>query len=423
MCIFATISNSISLNFEHFIAKRLLTTKDHKSSISAPIIKIAITAIALGMIMMIVSIATGIGLQQKIRQKVAAFSGHIIISNFNGNESDVSTEPISIHQNFYPKFKTIEGISHVQAVATKVGIIRTATDFEGIIYKGVGKDYDWNNIKEYLVAGTIPNLNGQLINEIVISEYLANRLNLKLGTTFNTFFMKQNGNGLPNIRRFKIVGIYNSGLQEFDSSYILGDLRHLQRMNRWSPDQVGCFEVFITDFTQIKQKGDEVYQETSSVLKSQTIEEKFSYIFDWLKLFDFNIVVILIIMIVVSTINMVVALLVLILERTQMIGILKSMGANNWSIRKLFLYNAFYLILRGLFWGNFIGIGFLVIQKYFGIIKLPPENYYVTVAPVDINLFYIALLNIGTVLVCLLVLLIPSYLITKIVPAKTIRFD
>jgi lipoprotein-releasing system permease protein len=423
LCIFATISNSISLNFEHFIAKRLLTTKDHKSSISAPIIKIAITAIALGMIMMIVSIATGIGLQQKIRQKVAAFSGHIIISNFNGNESDVSTEPISIHQNFYPKFKTIEGISHVQAVATKVGIIRTATDFEGIIYKGVGKDYNWNNIKEYLVAGSIPNLNGQLNNEIVISEYLANRLNLKLGTTFNTFFMKQNGNGLPNIRRFKIVGIYNSGLQEFDSSYILGDLRHLQRMNRWSPDQVGCFEVFITDFTQIKQKGDEVYQETSSVLKSQTIEEKFSYIFDWLKLFDFNIVVILIIMIVVSTINMVVALLVLILERTQMIGILKSMGANNWSIRKLFLYNAFYLILRGLFWGNFIGIGFLVIQKYFGIIKLPPENYYVTVAPVDINLFYIALLNVGTVLVCLLVLLIPSYLITKIVPAKTIRFD
>jgi lipoprotein-releasing system permease protein len=411
------------LNFEHFIAKRLLTTKDHKSSISAPIKKIAITAIALGMIMMIVSIATGIGLQQKIRQKVAAFSGHIIISNFNGNESDVSTEPISIHQNFYPKFKTIEGIKHVQAVATKVGIIRTATDFEGIIYKGVGKDYDWNNIKEYLVAGTIPNLNGQLNNEIVISEYLANRLNLKLGTTFNTFFMKQNGNGLPNIRRFKIVGIYNSGLQEFDSSYILGDIRHLQRMNRWSPDQVGCFEVFISDFTQIKQKGDEVYQETSSVLKSQTIEEKYSYIFDWLKLFDFNIVVILIIMIVVSTINMVVALLVLILERTQMIGILKSMGANNWSIRKIFLYNAYYLILRGLFWGNFIGIGLLVIQKYFGIIKLPPENYYVTVAPVDINLLFIAALNIGTVVVCLIVLLIPSYLITKIVPAKTIRFD
>jgi len=375
------------------------------------------------MIMMIVSVATGIGLQQKIRQKVAAFSGHIIITNFNGNESDVSTEPISTHQKFYPKFKNIQGISHVQAVATKVGIIRTPTSFEGIVYKGVGKDYNWDNIKEYLISGTIPNLQAQLNNEIVISQYLSNRLNLKLGDNFNTFFMKQGGNGLPNSRRFKIVGIYNSGLQEFDASYIIGDIRHIQKMNKWTPDQVGSFEVFIDDFTQIKQKGEEVYNETSSILNTQTIEEKFSYIFDWLKLFDFNILVILIIMIIVSTINMVVALLVLILERTQMIGILKSMGANNWTIRKIFLYNAFYLIVRGLLWGNFIGIGFLVIQKYFGIIKLPPENYYVTVAPVDINLLYILALNLGTVAICLVVLLIPSYIISKISPAKTIRFD
>ena len=235
--------------------------------------------------------------------------------------------------------------------------------------------------------------------------------------------MKQDGNGLPNSRRFKIVGIYNSGLQEFDASYIIGDIRHIQKMNKWNPYQVGSFEVFIDDFSQIKQKGEEVYNETSSILNTQTIEEKFAYIFDWLKLFDFNILVILIIMIIVSTINMVVALLVLILERTQMIGILKSMGANTWTIRKIFLYNAFYLIVRGLFWGNFIGIGFLVIQKYFGIIKLPPENYYVTVAPVDINLLYILALNIGTVAICLVVLLIPSYIITKISPAKTIRFD
>lgn len=411
------------MNLEHFIAKRLITAKDHKSSISAPIIKIAIVAIALGMIMMIVSVATGIGLQQKIRQKVAAFSGHILITNFNGNESDVSTEPISTHQKFYPKFQNIQGINHVQAVATKVGIIRTPTAFEGIVYKGVGKDYNWDNIKEYLISGTIPNLQSQLNNEIVISQYLANRLNLKLGDNFNTFFMKQGGNGLPNSRQFKIVGIYSSGLEEFDASYIIGDIRHIQKINKWNPDQVGSFEVFIDDFTQIKQKGEEVYGETSSILNTQTIEEKFSYIFDWLKLFDFNILVILIIMIIVSTINMVVALLVLILERTQMIGILKSMGANNWTIRKIFLYNAFYLIVRGLFWGNFIGIGFLVIQKYFGIIKLPPENYYVTVAPVDINLLYILALNIGTIAICLVVLLIPSYIITKISPAKTIRFD
>jgi len=412
----------IPLKLEYFIAKRLITAKDHKSSISAPIIKIAITAIALGMIMMIVSIATGMGLQQKIRQKVSAFNGHIIISGYNDNNSDVSTDPISIHQNFYPKFKNVDGISHVQAVASKAGIIRTESAFEGIIFKGVGKEYQTDNLKEYLIQGRLPNVKAGLNEEVIISQYLCNRLGLKLGDKFVTYFMKENSEGY-NLRNFKIVGIYNSGFQEFDASYIIGDIRHVQRINKWRPDQVGSFEVFINDFTQIQQKGKEVYQETSSTLDTQTIEEKFYYIFEWLKLFDFNIIVILIVMIAVSTINMVVALLVLILERTQMIGILKSLGANNWSIRKIFLYNATYLIGRGLLWGNAIGIGLLLLQKYFGIIKLNPESYYVNEAPVDINLFYILLLNIGTVAICLLVLLIPSYIITKITPSKSIRFE
>jgi lipoprotein-releasing system permease protein len=410
------------LNLEYFIAKRLITSKEYKSSISAPIIKIAIAAIAIGMVMMIISIATGIGLQQKIRQKVAAFNGHIIISNFDENESQVSTKPVSIKQDFYPKFKNIEGIHHVQAVATKAGIIRTEAAFEGIIFKGVGKDYDWNNLKEYIVKGRIPNLSANLNPEVIISQYLANRLNLKVGDKFNTFFMKENGNQLPNLRVFTIVGIYNSGFQEFDSTYIIGDIRHLQRINRWQPNQVGSFEVFIDDFTQIKQKGAEVYDQTSSLLDTKTIIEKYYYIFEWLQLFDFNIIVILIVMIVVATINMVVALLVMILERTQMIGILKSLGADNWSVRKIFLYNASYLIFKGLLWGNLIGIGLLLIQKYFGIIQLNPENYYVNQAPVYINWFYILLLNIGTILICMLVLFLPSYIITKISPVKAIKF-
>ncbi len=411
------------MNLEYFIAKRLITAKDHKSSISAPIIKIAITAIALGIIMMIISVATGIGLQQKIRQKVAAFNGHIIISGYNDNQSDVSTKPISIHQNFYPKFKNVDGINHIQAVASKAGIIRTETAFEGIIFKGVGKDYQWENLKEYIIKGRLPIVNQNLNAEISISEFLANRLNLKVGDRFNTFFMKEESNHLPNLRRFQIVGIYNSGFQEFDASYIIGDIRHIQKINKWGEDQVGSFEVFLDDFTKIEEKGQAVYQETSSALDSQTIVEKYSYIFEWLHLFDFNIIVILIIMIIVSTINMVVALLVLILERTQMIGILKSLGSDNWSIRKIFLYNAFYLIVRGLFWGNLIGIGMLLIQQQFGIIKLNPESYYVNEAPVYINIGYILALNIGTILVCLLVLLIPSYIITKISPSKSIRFD
>ena len=411
------------MNLEYFIAKRLITARDHKSSISAPIIKIAIAAIAIGMIMMIISVATGIGLQQKIRQKVAAFNGHIIITNYDENQSQLSVTPISTHQDFYPKFKNVEGINHIQAVATKSGIIRTETAFEGIIFKGVGKEYRWNNLQEYLVSGKLPNLNSQLNDEVLISEFLAKRLNLKVGDKFNTFFMKEDSNQKPNLRVFKITGIFNSGFQEFDSTYIIGDIRHIQRINKWESDQVGAFEVFVDDFNIIQEKGQEVYENTGSTLDTKTIVEKYYYIFEWLKLFDFNIIVILIIMILVATINMVVALLVLILERTQMIGILKSMGANNWAVRKIFLYNAFYLISKGLFWGNLIGVGMLLIQQNFGIIKLNPENYYVNEAPVFIDFGYIFLLNIGTILICLLILLIPSYIITKISPIKAIRFD
>jgi lipoprotein-releasing system permease protein len=410
------------LNLEYFISKRLITTKSYKSSISSPIIKIAITAIAIGIVMMILSVATGIGLQNKIREKVAAFNGHIIISNYDNNQSEVTKEPISINQDFYPNFKTIQGINHIQATASKAAMINTPITFEGVIYKGVGKDYDFNNLQEYLIQGRMPNFKSTINEEVLISQYIANRLNLKLGDRFNTYFLKETGTGY-NLRVFKIVGIYNSGFQEFDATYIIGDIRHIQKINKWKPDQVGAFEVFINDFNQIKEKGEEIYHEIPSTYNSVTIEEKYYSIFEWLKLFDFNIVIILIVMIVVATINMIVALLVLILERTQMIGILKALGANNWNVRKIFLYNASYLIIRGLLIGNGIAIGLLLIQKYFGLIKLNPENYYVTVAPVDINPLHIIILNIGTILICFIVLLIPSYIITKISPVKAIRFD
>jgi lipoprotein-releasing system permease protein len=411
------------LNLEYFIAKRLITAKDYKSSISAPIIKIAISAIAIGIIMMIVSVATGIGLQQKIREKVSAFNGQIIISNYDNNNSEITLIPISKKQDFYPNFKSVPEVSHIQAIASKAGIIRTENAFEGIVFKGVGADYNWNNIKEYLVEGKLPDFSKALNEEVIISRFLADRLNLKLGDSFNTFFIKEEQGKLPNSRRFKIAGIFSSGFQDFDATYIIGDIRHIQRINKWTPDQVGAFEVFVKDFTAIKQTGNEIYEQISSNLDTKTITEKYSYIFDWLQLFDFNIIVILAIMILVATINMVVALLVLILERTQMIGILKAVGANNWMVRKVFLYNAFYLIIRGLFWGNLIGIALLLIQQQFGIIQLNPENYYVNQAPVYLNWGYIALLNLLTITVCFLVLLIPSYIITKISPVKAIRFD
>ncbi len=411
------------MSLEYFIARRLITAKDYKSSISAPIIKIAISAIAIGIIMMIVSVATGIGLQQKIRDKVSAFNGQIIISNYDSNNSEVTLTPISKKQDFYPNFKSVPEVSHIQAIASKAGIIRTENAFEGIVFKGVGGDYDWNNIKEYIVDGKVPDFSKTLNEEVLISKLLADRLNLKIGDNFNTFFIKEEQGKMPNSRRFKIAGIFNSGFQQFDATYIIGDIRHIQRINKWTSDQVGAFEVFVKDFDNIKTTGIQVYDQTSSNLDTKTIIEKYSYIFDWLQLFDFNIVVILGVMILVATINMVVALLVLILERTQMIGILKAMGANNWTVRKIFLYNAFYLIMRGLFWGNLIGIAILLIQQQFGVVQLNPENYYVNQAPVYLNWGYIVLLNLLTITVCFIVLLIPSYIITKISPVKAIRFD
>jgi lipoprotein-releasing system permease protein len=411
------------LNLEYFIAKRLIAGKEYKSSVSAPIIKIAIAAIALGLVMMMVAIATGVGLRHKIREKVSAFNGHIQIYNYDNNNSEVSLKPVSINQDFYPKFNDIDGITHVQAVASKAGIIRTEETFEGVIAKGVGKDYNWQFFDEFLVEGRLPDYSNKLNEEVLLSRYLANRLEFKLGDEFFAFFLKEDGNQMPNQRKFKLVGIYDSGYKEFDGSYMFTDIRHIQRMNKWEPDQIGNFEVFIDDFDELQEIGNQIYANTLSTLDSQTIQDKYYFIFEWLSIFDFNIAIIIGIMILVGGINMITALLVLILERTQMIGILKALGSNNWSIRKVFLYNAAYLIMVGLFWGNVIGLGLLYIQRTFGLVKLDSASYYVSQAPVYISPGYIIALNVGVLLLCLVMLLVPSFIITKISPAKSIKFE
>ncbi|MBT8325034.1 MAG: ABC transporter permease [Winogradskyella sp.] len=410
------------MNYELFIAKRIIGNKTYKSSVSAPIIKIGIAAIAIGIIVMLIAIATGLGLQQKIKDKVVAFNGDITITNYDTNESDESQNPISTQQEFYPNFNSIEGISHIQAVATKFGVIRTTEDFEGVIVKGVGSDYKWDYFSEFLVEGRLPNYLDKRNEEVLISNYLAKRLGFKLGDKFQTLFA-ESIDQLPRIINFEIVGIYNSGFQELDEKYCIADIRHIQRLNKWSSDQIGNFEVFIDDFSQLEEKGKEVYQNIPSLLNATTVAEKYYSIFEWIKIFDNNTYGIIAIMILVAGINMITALLVLILERTQMIGILKALGSNDRSIRKVFLYNASYLIGLGLLWGNCIGLGFLFAQKYFKLFPLNPDVYYVTEAPVYISFDYIILLNVGTFIVCMLMLLIPSYIITKISPVTAIRFD
>ncbi|WP_299430255.1 FtsX-like permease family protein [uncultured Maribacter sp.] len=413
------------MNLEYFIAKRLIKGKEHKISISAPIIKIAIAAIALGLIMMLIAIATGVGLKHKIREKITVFNGHIQIYNYDNNASEVSVIPVSLEQEFYPEFKNISGISHVQAVATKGGIIRLEDTFEGIIAKGIGTDFNRNVFKEYIIEGAMPNYNGNLNSDALISKIMANRLQLKIGDTFPAIFLKDDDpSKIPNQRKFKVAGIYDSGFEEFDGTYIFVDIRHIQRMNKWEANEIGNFEVFLDDFDTIKEKSNEIYGQTLSNLDTQNITDKYYKIFEWIGLFDFNIAIIIGIMILVGGINMITALLVLILERTQMIGVLKALGSSNWSIRKIFLYNATYLIAVGLFWGNLIALSFLWAQEKYHLFKFPnPEEYYIEYIPVHLDFFSVFLLNLGVLLLCLLMLLLPSYIITKISPVKAIKYE
>ncbi|MFP4845481.1 ABC transporter permease [Winogradskyella sp. PE311] len=410
------------MNFELFIAKRIIGNKAYKSSVSAPIIKIGIAAIAIGIIVMLIAIATGLGLQQKIRDKVVAFNGHIEITNYDTNASDESQVPITLNQDFYPEFNSVEGVKHIQGVASKFAVIRTETDFEGVVIKGVGSDYNWEYFKEFLVDGRLPDFSQKRNEEILISSYLANRLGFKVGDKFQTLF-GENLDKMPRIINYKIVGIYSSGFQELDEKFCLADLRHIQRLNKWGKDEIGSFEVFINDFSELQTISEHVYLETSSDLNARPVNRKYYTVFQWIKIFDSNTSIIIAIMIIVAGINMITALLVLILERTNMIGVLKALGSSNWTIRKVFLYNASYLIGLGLFWGNLIGLSLLFAQKYFKLFPLNPDTYYVSEAPVYISLDYILILNIGTFVACLLMLLIPSIIISKISPVKAIRFD
>lgn len=411
------------MNYELFIAKRIISAKQHKNSVSSPIIKISILAIALGMVVMLFSIATGVGLQKKIKEKISGFNGDVQIMNYDANNSKITLNPVLLNQPFYPYFKEVPNVKKVQPYATLAGIIRTPENFEGVILKGINKDYDWTFFKEYLVTGKIPDLKEGISNGILISRITSQRLKLKVGDFFYMFFVKDDPNKAPNARKFLVSGIFDSGFQEIDEGFIVGDMRHIQKINKWEENQVGGFEVLLHDFDQLKNSGKEIYDHIDPKLNAFTIAEKYPAIFEWLDLFDINIAVIIGIMILVAGINMITALLVLILERAPMVGVLKALGNNNWSIQKIFLYNAAYLIGVGLFWGNLIGLGLLFLQKRFGIITLNPENYYVTQAPVHLDFYHILLLNAGTLLLCMVMLLIPSYIVSKISPVKAIKFN
>jgi lipoprotein-releasing system permease protein len=406
------------LNTEFFISKRI-TSKSQSDSFSRPAVRIAIISITLGIAVMIIAVSIVTGFKKQISEKVIGFGSHIQITNYDANAS-LEAKPIEKNQSFYPSMNNAEGIRHIQVFANKAGIIKTDNDIQGVILKGIGSDFDWDFFKDKIVSGkSFVVKDCTKTNDILISKIIAQKLKLKVGDDFIMHFIQDP----PRMRKFKITGIYETGMEEFDKLYVIGDIFHVQKLNDWTPNQVAGFEVLIKDFNKLDEMAAYVYENIGYNLNSKSIKELYPQIFDWLKLQDMNVYIILILMVLVAGINMISTLLILILERTNMIGILKALGAKNWSIRKIFLYNAAYLIGRGLIWGNIIGIALCLLQLTTGIIKLPQESYYVSVVPINLNIFHILLINFGSLIICLLMLIIPSYIVTKITPVKAIRFS
>jgi lipoprotein-releasing system permease protein len=411
-------SNRISLNTEFFIARRILSK--NKANFSRPIVRIAILSIGLGLTVMFIAVAILTGFQKEVREKVIGFGAHIQISHYDENSS-LETKPISMHQDFYPSLETVKGIRHIQVYATKAGIIKTADQIQGIVLKGIGPDYDLSFFSNKMIAGHLIHLSDTgKSNDVMISKNLAALLKLRLNDDIRMYFIS----GTSTLgRKFHIAGIYETGLEEFDKLYVLCDIKHIQKLNNWQPDEVGGFEVILDNFNDLDKMGKYVYRKIGMTLDAKTIRDLYPQIFDWLDLQDTNVLIILVLMVLVSGITMISTLLILILERTTMIGILKALGMPNGGIRRVFLINAAYIIGQGLFWGNLIGVTLCIVQQKYGIITLPQESYYVSVVPVNLDGWNILLLNAGTVVVCLAMLLVPSYVTSRISPVRAIRFS
>jgi lipoprotein-releasing system permease protein len=433
------------MNFSWFIARKVALSGEQ--SFARLIIRIAVVAVALSVAVMIATNALVAGFKKEISTKIFGFWGHIHITDTDISTSLLEAYPIKINQPFYPfpaaiaerrygervpheflgweweQLQTTKGwISHIQVFAVKPGIIKAKSQIEGILLKGVGKDFNWQFMRQYLQEGdTLQLKDTAMSSQILISRQTADRLRVGVGDDFIVHFV-QGGNQLK--RRFAVAGIYKTGLEEYDKVFALVDIRQIQRLLGWQADEVGGFEVFIDDIDDLNLINNYLYyNKLPNDLFSETVRTKFPEIFEWLDLQDINEVVILSLMVIVALINMITALMILILERTNMIGTLKALGTSNWSIRRIFLIYAGYIVVVGLFWGNLIGIGLCVLQEQFELIQLSEENYYLSVAPVELQFWSILLINVGTLVVTLLFLIVPSYLVTRISPIKAIRFN
>jgi len=414
------------LNTELYIARRLYSEGSDEKKISRPIISIAIVGIALGLAVMILSVAIVTGFKSEIRNKIIGFGSHIQIVNYDSNTS-FETKSIAVEQDFYPGLDTLEGIKHIQPFGIKAGILKTKENIEGAVLKGVGPDFDWSFFRENIVKGSAFQVSDTATTDrIILSQHIASLLKLDTADYVGMYFVEDP----PRMRRFRIAGIYNTGLQELDKQFIIGDIKHVQRLNNWEKNQVSGFEVLIEEFDQIPAMASFIRSNYTykvlpdgSKLKVVSITEKYPQIFDWLNVTDVNVWVILVLMIAVAGFNMISGLLILILERTNMIGLFKAMGSKNWNIRKIFLYLSSFMIGKGMLWGNITGIVLCLIQQQFNVVSLDPTNYMLTAVPINLSILHLILLNAGTLIVTVLMLVLPSYVAAKISPVKTIRFN
>jgi lipoprotein-releasing system permease protein len=405
------------LNLEYYIAKRI--TFRSERTFSKTIIRIAILAIALSVATMLISISIVNGFQSEIKNKLIGFNSHIQVSHTKVNYT-FENEPVIVDGNFIRSVKNLPEVANIQTFITKPAIIRANNEIEGMVLKGVGNDFSWDYMRSVLQSGRILQTGDTVPpDEMIISSALAKKLNLKLGDKATLYFIQQP----PRARRFEVCGLYETSIEDVDNVFALCDIRHLQKVNNWDSNQAGGYEISLTDFNTLQESNDKIRLLAPMGQDSRTIKENYPQIFDWLNLLDVNVQIILLLMAVVASVNMITALLVIILEKTQFIGILKSIGAENTLVSRVFIYNAVFLIGSGILTGDIIGLILMSLQYYFHFLKLPPESYSISYIPVDFAWGQFILLNIGTLAFCTLVMYLPSRIVAKISPVKTIRFE
>jgi lipoprotein-releasing system permease protein len=409
------------MNISFFIAKRLFSTKENNNNYTRPIISIAVLAISLSVSLMMISLIILKGFKNEIYNKVTGFGSHIKITKLTDNQS-FENYPINFDDKLYSEILTSENVTNIQTVATKAGIIKNNEEILGVVLKGVGNDYDHSFLKSNLIEGNtllISEDSLQKSNDIVVSESIARKIGCSVGDKLSIYIM----DNPVRVRKLNVVGVYNTGLSEFDDLLVFGDIKQIQKLNNWNSSQIGAYEVSLKDLKFLEDEAEKIYQNLDFNLNTTTIKQSYPQIFDWLALQDLNIIVIITLMLIVGSVNMITALLIIILEKTQFIGLLKSLGASNKIIRRVFLYNSLYLISRGLFFGNLIALGFAVLQQKFSFISLDPEIYFMDTVPVSIDFLPLLYLNIGTIIICYVFLIVPSFIVSKISPIKALRFE